>query len=108
LVAFALDNISERPACPRQIFILEALPVTAVGKIHKPSLREKAAELAVGESLSENFPAIQCEVTAEIGKGGQMLVSVTSAEPSAEVQALLEKLAAELKLVLPEDRNEPA
>jgi fatty-acyl-CoA synthase len=107
-VAFALDNISERPACPRQIFILEALPVTAVGKIHKPSLREKAAELAVRESLAHTFPAMHFEVTAEIGKGGQMLVSVASAEPSAEVQALLEKLAAELKLVLPEDCNEPA
>ena len=108
LVAFALDNISERPACPRQIFILEALPVTAVGKIHKPSLREKATELAVRESLAHTFPAMHFEVTAEIGKGGQMLVSVASAEPSAEVQALLEKLAAELKLVLPDGCNEPA
>jgi fatty-acyl-CoA synthase len=107
-VAFALDNISERPACPRQIFILEALPVTAVGKIHKPSLREKATELAVRESLTDTFPAMHFEVTAEIGKGGQMLVSVASAEPSVEVQALLEKLAAELKLVLPDGCNEPA
>jgi hypothetical protein len=48
------------------------------------------------------------EVTAEIGKGGQMQVSVASAEPSVEVQALLEKLAAELRLVLPEDCSEPA
>ncbi len=102
LVAFALDNISERPACPKQIFVLEALPVTAVGKIHKPSLREKAAELAVRESLTENFPSMPLDVKAEIGKGGQMLVNVAMAEPSAEVQALLEQLAAELKLVFPE------
>jgi hypothetical protein len=42
------------------------------------------------------------DVTAEIGKGGQMLVNVAMVEPSAEVQALLEQLAAELKLVFPE------
>jgi fatty-acyl-CoA synthase len=102
LVAFAQDNISERPACPKQIFVLDALPVTAVGKIHKPSLREKAAELVVREALTEKFPSTPFEVTAKIGKGGQMLVSVVAAESSAEVQALLEQLAAELKLVFTE------
>jgi len=105
LVAFALDNISERPACPKQIFILDALPVTAVGKIHKPSLREKAAELVVRESLAENFPSMPFDVAAEIGKGGQMLVSVAMDEPSADVQALLDQLAAELKLAFTEQKT---
>jgi fatty-acyl-CoA synthase len=102
LVAFALDNISERPACPKQIFILDALPVTAVGKIHKPSLRENAAELVVREALTEKFPSMAFDVTAEIVKGGQMLVNVATAKPPAEIQALLDQLAAELKLVFTE------
>jgi len=49
---YALAHIDERPACPKSIFIIEALPLTAVGKIHKPTLRAKAAEIAVMEALS--------------------------------------------------------
>jgi fatty-acyl-CoA synthase len=101
LVEFAQENISERPACPKQIFVLDALPVTAVGKIHKPSLREQAAELVVTESLAEHFPTMDVDVTAEIAKGGQMLVNVSTAEPSAELQVLLDQLGAELQLVFP-------
>jgi fatty-acyl-CoA synthase len=53
LQAFATKHIHERPACPKQIFILDALPLTAMGKIHKPTLREAAVKLMVQESLAE-------------------------------------------------------
>ena len=37
-------NMHERPALPRSVMLLEALPVTAVGKIFKPALRDLAIE----------------------------------------------------------------
>jgi len=36
------DNIMEPPAKPRRVVVLDALPVTAVGKIFKPTLRDLA------------------------------------------------------------------
>jgi len=41
LEAFAHLNISERAAVPKRIEILEALPLTAVGKIFKPALQQR-------------------------------------------------------------------
>ena len=53
LINFAMENISEPPACPKSVHILKELPVTAVGKIHKPSLRVLTAEEVVNETLKE-------------------------------------------------------
>jgi fatty-acyl-CoA synthase len=41
LEAFAHLHISERAAVPKRIEILEALPLTAVGKIFKPALQQR-------------------------------------------------------------------
>lgn len=37
-------KVDEPPARPRHIFVLDTMPVTAVGKIYKPALREMAIE----------------------------------------------------------------
>jgi fatty-acyl-CoA synthase len=37
-------NVDEPPARPRHIFVLESMPLTAVGKVFKPRLREMAIE----------------------------------------------------------------
>lgn len=58
LMVYAQENIAERPACPKFIEILEALPVTAVGKVHKPSLRAAATERTVRE-LMPDLPAFK-------------------------------------------------
>jgi fatty-acyl-CoA synthase len=100
LLAFAMENINERPACPKQIFILDALPLTAVGKIHKPTLRENAARLVVKEALGEQFSALEVAVSAEIVKTGEMHIKVQVDQAPSELQALLEKLQSELKLVI--------
>jgi fatty-acyl-CoA synthase len=51
---YAFDNIAERPACPKQIFLVEALPVTAVGKIVKHRLRELAAAFVYNERARQH------------------------------------------------------
>ena len=43
LAAFVQEKILEPPARPRAVAIIAEMPVTAVGKIFKPKLREIAA-----------------------------------------------------------------
>lgn len=52
LRAYAIEHIAERPACPKRVVILETLPVTAVGKVFKPRLREMAADMILEELLT--------------------------------------------------------
>lgn len=51
LMEYAAANIAERPASPKFIKILSELPTTAVGKVHKPTLRASAAVVAYEELL---------------------------------------------------------
>ena len=43
LLAFVSERVDEPPARPRRVTILEAMPLTNVGKIYKPDLRAMAA-----------------------------------------------------------------
>lgn len=53
------DKVDEPPARPRHIFVLESMPVTAVGKIFKPRLREQAIEA----KLRMEVAALDCGAT---------------------------------------------
>ncbi len=44
LHAYIKEHIIEPPARPRHVFVVDAIPVTAVGKIFKPALRDMALE----------------------------------------------------------------
>ena len=54
---FAEQEISERPAWPRHVHVVPQVPVTAVGKIFKPSLRQDAVERVVRTLLDEGDSA---------------------------------------------------
>ena len=49
LLAFARSHITERAAVPKAIYLLDALPQTAVGKIFKPALRRREIERVYAE-----------------------------------------------------------
>ncbi|WP_208507999.1 AMP-binding protein [Variovorax paradoxus] len=53
LSAFANARIPERPAFPKRIEILAAIPLTAVGKVYKPRLRALACEHALTQRLRD-------------------------------------------------------
>lgn len=53
LMDFASRHISERAAIPKRIEILEALPVTPVGKIFKPALQQREIARVVQEEAAE-------------------------------------------------------
>jgi fatty-acyl-CoA synthase len=84
----AQRTIGERPAWPKQIHIVEAIPLTSVGKIYKPQLRCDVATRLVTRIVHEQLalPHAQVQVT-EGGRRG-MRVSVTlpeAARPSVPV-----------------------
>ena len=65
---FAEQELGERPAWPRHVHVVPQIPVTAVGKIFKPSLRQNAVEQVVRALLDEG--GLSGSVTASGGGGG--------------------------------------
>lgn len=52
LLRWAADRVAERAAIPKAVTIVDAIPVTAVGKPYKVSLRADATRIAVQEALA--------------------------------------------------------
>lgn len=73
LLALRENEVPERAAVPTQVVILEQMPITAVGKIFKPSLRLDAMA-RVGQQT----------VASELGKGSGVKVEAveTTARPA--------------------------
>ena len=53
LMAWAKSSIPERAAAPVYMEVMDQLPVTAVGKIHKPTLRRKAIERVIAAKIGD-------------------------------------------------------
>ena len=51
LLAYAKEQVGERAAVPKAIYVLEAIPLTPVGKIFKPALRWQVIERVFTEEL---------------------------------------------------------
>jgi fatty-acyl-CoA synthase len=89
--------ITERPAWPRQIFIVDTIPVTNVGKIYKPQLRCDAATRVVTRILHEELALPEAHVQVSEGGRRGMRVTVTLPEGCrSAVPALEQALAAYL------------
>jgi fatty-acyl-CoA synthase len=75
-------TVPEPPARPKSIVPLPALPITAAGKVNKPTLRRDAAERAAKETIGTlpAFAGSDIEITAHDGPGGRIVVTVTLAE----------------------------
>jgi fatty-acyl-CoA synthase len=52
LLAWAAEHVSERAAAPKSVTVLDALPVTEVGKPYKLALRADAIRRAVADALT--------------------------------------------------------
>ncbi len=52
ILTYLTENIGERAAIPKEVFILEVMPLTAVGKIYKPKLRWLAIEHVYRKALA--------------------------------------------------------
>ncbi|MGQ0700814.1 MAG: AMP-binding protein [Panacagrimonas sp.] len=105
---FALAHIDERPAAPKRVIVLDSLPLTTVGKIHKPSLRAMAARDAVREVLCARFPELVLEIAAAQNAQGELEVTVTSEHATQSLRELCEDLAASLRLRIRLDVSAPS
>lgn len=90
--------ISERAAVPKRIEILDTMPLTAVNKVFKPALRNRATEWVISELLSSQ--SIDASVKATIdGKRGQIAaVHLHNPDHSELAQAALERLPVHIEL----------
>ena len=70
LSAFANERVPERPAWPKRIDVLPAIPMTAIGKVFKPRLRMLACERVLNERLERAGLAGAVRVSLEDGAGG--------------------------------------
>lgn len=91
---YAFKHIDERPACPKFVYILDALPVTAVGKIHKVSLRAEVAKMMI-ESALNHFPVT---VTAHVLSCGGIEVQILADTDDSTLASTCIDLQSQLNL----------
>lgn len=98
LLSQAAVHVSERPAIPKRVLILEKMPTTPIGKIYKPALRTLAAQAKITEIIEQlNLPekvSVECTVeTHGLKARVELPASLTNAH-----QATLEQILDSLPL----------
>jgi len=78
LIAYCAEQISERAAVPKRIEFIDTMPLTAVGKIFRPSLRLMITEDVAREVLTKSN--IEASVTSELEKKRGLVVSISTAD----------------------------
>jgi fatty-acyl-CoA synthase len=95
VLAEVAPQVYERPAVPKRVVVLEALPTTAVGKVYKPALRLRATELKLQEVLAAAAPGVALQVRArEKGAAFTAEVTVAGARDAQLEQRLRDALGA--------------
>ncbi|WP_139024827.1 AMP-binding protein, partial [Bradyrhizobium sp. STM 3843] len=87
-------NVHEPPARPKRVVLLDALPVTAVGKIFKPTLRDLAIQEKVRTEIERTFgTAMPAEIHVD---KDDRLNTVVRVSVGCNDKALLNQLAESL------------
>lgn len=82
LMAFAQAHIGERAAVPKQIYIVDEIPQTAVGKLFKPALSRAQVQQVYEQELSamDSLASFTVQVDGDKRLGTVAHVSVTPVE----------------------------
>lgn len=84
IIEFAAAHIPERPAVPKEIVFLDAMPVTDIGKPDKVSLRYDAAKRhytqVLGEALGDDAH-VAIEVSNDATHGTRVTIGVSGEKP---------------------------
>ena len=94
LQAHAQNTIDERPAWPKHIFIVKTIPLTTVGKIYKPGLRCRAAEMKVSELVHNELGLRSADIDIADGGARGMRVTVTLTHQQQSSVPIVEKALA--------------
>lgn len=91
LIAFARSRITERAAVPKEILVIERLPLTAIGKVHKQTLKlditRRVAEAVVRQSAGDGAATETC-VESDPLHGLVVRVRMSKAQTDAVSSAL--------------------
>jgi fatty-acyl-CoA synthase len=74
LIEHCANTMSERAAIPKRIEFIDAMPLTAVGKIFRPTLRQQITETLVKEVLASI--SISAQVASEIEKKRGLVIRI--------------------------------
>ena len=94
LLAFVEPHIAERPALPKRIELLPALPLTAIGKVYKPALRARAIERALRDRLSRDAATHGVQIAVLDETKGLTAAFTVSASAAADPRAAIARLMA--------------
>jgi len=90
LLSFARDQIGERAAIPKAIRLVAAMPLTGVGKIFKPELRQREIADALRTALHDaHTPASRIEVSNDPRFGIQVAVKVADSATAGIAREVL-------------------
>ena len=94
IAAFAAPHIAERPAVPKRVDAIEAMPLTAIGKVYKPALRLRATQRALQERLARAGLSAAVRVQVEESSGGLAVrFDLIEAHAEAAVRELMKPFA---------------
>ena len=92
LIGFVAERTPERAALPVQVYFVEAVPLTAVGKVFKPALRWDAAQRAVTRMLADlQQPGSELSVKVAAHSTHGSLITVAIADSAEGGRAALER-----------------
>ncbi len=97
LTTFTRKNIPERAACPVYIEVMDSLPVTAVGKIFKPTLRLKAIQRVVESMFQEANITADIEVLQSDKSG--ITVEITSNDNIDSIEKVMESITFDFNII---------
>ncbi|SDH62768.1 acyl-CoA synthetase [Pseudomonas panipatensis] len=101
LLEHAARHVPERAAVPKDIWLLDALPVTAVGKTFKPALRMDAIRRVFEEETRTLQPRPRIEVVSDErhGQKAQLFVGALDAATRAALASRLGAFAVHFELL---------
>jgi fatty-acyl-CoA synthase len=85
LLRWSEQHISERAAVPKRIEIIPAMPLTVVGKIYRPALRQHITELLLREILAGG--GVSATVTCRNDQQRGLAVEVRTPDLASQNQA---------------------
>jgi fatty-acyl-CoA synthase len=97
LLAYCQQHIGERAAIPKAVMVVDELPTTGVGKIHKPTLNllelEKLARRELNP-IASDLQSLKIETVSDKKYGNMMRIQAVCEEISQapEVQSQIENL----------------
>ncbi len=88
IMTFLGPRIEEPAAMPRRLEVIESMPLTPVGKIFKPQLRQQATRWAIDEALASAGVVVD-EASVDVTESLDVFVTVAGPQAEAVRQQLV-------------------